>query len=74
MGLLRDLLHNEEQIVWAEQTEIEFTNFLKEFDTTVWPVFEKHGYTKGDALNHWTQAKILGALNAITEELRGETS
>lgn len=62
---LRAMNHNEEQIVWAEQTEIELENYLREFDETVWPVFKRYGYTKDAALTYWLSSYMNNRLLAI---------
>jgi hypothetical protein len=72
MGLLRSLDHNDEPIVWAEQTEIELGNFLREFDATGWPVFQRHGYTKDTAVLYWRLSQALGELAEIESLLRDE--
>ena len=69
--MLRPMNHNDEQIVWAEQTEIELNNFLNEFEATVWPLFEKRGYTRGDALSYWLMSFQANRLQDIISELRG---
>lgn len=51
--MIRSMDHNEEQVTWAEQTEIELGNFLREFDETVWPLMQQYGYTKDGALHYW---------------------
>lgn len=60
--MIRSLDHNNEQIVWAEQTEIELENFLREFDNLVWPVFQRRGYNKNAALIYWVQTYQNGRL------------
>ena len=64
-GLLRSLDHNEEQVVWAEQTEIELGNFLREFDITVWPMMQAYGYSKDGALAYWMQSHLNIRLDRI---------
>ena len=70
--MIRNLDHNSEQIVWAEQTEIELENFLREFDETVWPVFKRRGYMKDTALIYWIQAYQNGRLADIIALLEQE--
>ena len=72
--MLRSMDHNLEQIVWAEQTEIELENFLKEFDATVWQVMRKYGYSKDTALMYWLNTFINGRLQEITELLDQESN
>lgn len=72
MGLLRSLDHNEEQVCWAEQTEIELGNFLREFDATVWPLMRQHGYTKDAALNYWSLSHVNTQVGAIVKLLSDE--
>lgn len=72
--MIRDLDHNAEQIVWAEQTEIELENLLREFEATVWPVFERRGYTKDTALIYWITTYNNGRLCDIISLLEQERS
>ena len=68
--MIRNLDHNEEQIVWAEQTEIEHNNFLKEFDETVWPAMKDFGYTKDAALLYWMLSHVNNRLDRVETAIR----
>lgn len=64
--------HNEEQVCWAEQTEIELENFLREFDATVWPMMQRYGYSKDAALNYWMASHTNSRLWELIQLLEPE--
>jgi len=59
----------------SEQEEIEvldsWRDVLDEFETTVWPLFEKRGYSKDTALIVWHLNPLKNYLQEMVEHLDG---
>lgn len=64
------MLHEEFPLNTNEETEISWINGLKEFDEEVWPIFQRRGYSKGDAMMLYQMQGIKNALYTIQEILQ----
>lgn len=66
------LAHNDEMITMHERTEIFWRNHNAEFDEKVWPIFQRHGYSKDAALTCWLIGKIHDRLDHIEDMIQAE--
>lgn len=53
-----------------EISEISWRNYLKGFNEEIYPIFEKHGISRGEALICWTLNRLENSIEELIEELR----
>lgn len=58
----------------TEENEISWINSLSDFDEKVWPLFEKHGYTKDAAHLMWFLNRVVNKLDEVVDVLESELS
>lgn len=52
------LTHHDEVLQITEKAEIHWTKALNEFEESIWPIFERKGYSKDTALTVWWLNRI----------------
>ena len=67
-----ELHHHSEQIGLLEQEEVMWQSFLRDFETEVWPIFRKKGYSKDTALLFFMQHQTMLRISDLQDELRAE--
>lgn len=56
----------------TEEAEISHHQFLAEFDRDVWPIYERHGYTKDAALLAWQLNNIQNTLIRVRDAVEDD--
>lgn len=64
----------EEIIELTEANQYDWRQFLDEFEEQVWPLFCKHGFTKGEALLIFELNKMNNELTKLNENLTDDIS
>jgi hypothetical protein len=55
-----------------EQSEIKWMAVLSAFNTDIWPMFQRHGYTRAEAFQIWQLNAIKNSIYTLQNILLGE--